>query len=45
MKNKYKLKEVDVKNRAFYYVHDIIVVMDRVSNFNFDFNFIRWKII
>ena len=41
MENKDKLKETDVKNRTFYYNHDIIGVMDRVSNFNFDFNFIR----
>ena len=41
MENKDKLKEIDVKNRTFCYVHDINGVMYRVSNFNFDFNFIR----
>ena len=36
MESKDKLKEIDVKNRTFYYFDDIIVVMDTDSDFDFN---------
>ena len=35
MESKDKLKEIGIKNRACYYLGDIIRVMDRDDNFDF----------